>query len=85
MHVLLSGLHHEELLLLADLLGQNTDLLHLLVLAVIVRVVLPGAFLQLLLFLQIFQFLQDTIKTVSRLRFNHEGTSWPGADPDVLM
>lgn len=56
-HVLLSGLHHEELLLLADLFGQNADLLHLVVLAVFIGVVLPRALLQLLLLLQIFQFL----------------------------
>lgn len=61
-HVLLPGLHHEELLLLADLFGQNADLLHLFVLAVFIRVVLPSPFLQLLLLLQIFQFLQKTAK-----------------------
>lgn len=57
-HVLLSGLQHEELLLLPDLFGQNADLLHLFVLAVIVRVILSSSFLQFFLFLQIFQFLQ---------------------------
>lgn len=35
-HVFLSGLHYKQLLLLTDLFGQNADLLHLFVLAVIV-------------------------------------------------
>lgn len=64
-YVLLSGLQHEKLLLLTDLFGQNADLLHLFVLAVIIRVILSGSFLQLLLFLQIFQFLPKTALKLS--------------------
>lgn len=82
MDVLLSGLHHQELLLLTDLLGQNADLLHLFVLAVIIRVVLPSSLLQLLLFLQIFQFLKRAFlrsgeqEAACHLCFHYGGTSW---------
>jgi len=57
--VLVLGHHDHELLLIADLLGQNADLLHLLVLALVVGVVLAGLLLQLLLLLQQLQFLRD--------------------------
>lgn len=56
-HVLLFGLQDQEMLLVADLFGQNADLLHLFVFALVIRVVLPGSLLQLLLLLQLLQFL----------------------------
>lgn len=55
--VLLFGLQHPQLLLLADLFSQAADLLHLLIVALLVRVVLPSALLQLLLLFQLLQFL----------------------------
>lgn len=58
-HVLLLGLQDQQLLLLADLFGQDADLLHLFIVALVVRVILPGSLLQLLLFLQLLQFLRE--------------------------
>lgn len=69
--VLLSGLGHQLLLLAADLFGQAADLLHLLVLALLVRVVLARSLLQVLLPLQLVQFLcqekPSGVKSLARL------------------
>ena len=59
--VLLLGRQHLQLLLLLDLFGQHADLLHLLVLALLVRVILARLLPQLLLLLQVLQFLWEEI------------------------
>lgn len=66
--ILLSGHGHQLLLLAADLFGQAADLLHLLVFALLVRVVLARLLLQLLLPLQRLQFLrQEKLSGVNSL------------------
>lgn len=60
-HVLFLRRHYLELLLLPNLLGQNSDLLHLLVLALIIRVVLAGSLFQVLLLLQFLKFLSEDV------------------------
>lgn len=65
-HVLFFWLHDHQLLLLPDLFGQNADFLHLFILALLIWVVLPSSLLQLLLLLQVLQFLWKRRSKISR-------------------
>lgn len=78
MHILFLGANDLQLPLLSDLFGQLTDLLHLLVLALLISLVLPCLHLQLLLLLQILQVLYGHERDVRRggghrIRMNRKG------------